>query len=205
VTLDASGLTRPSYDDRGYLWVAGYTGRSAGVWVVNRGVGESAATPVSAPWLSGRRVVSLRVSPDGSRAAVASQEWAGGGDRLDVSGIVRDARGLPTILNPPLRQADPLTLVRDVTWLDADTVAVLGRIGSRDPIRPYLAPLGQGVGLRDLAATSLLAPVPEGRSVTTVGGARRLVVTSDDGAVRVRSGGAWVTLAKGSEVVVPGQ
>jgi hypothetical protein len=205
VTLDATGLTRPSYDDRGYLWVGGYTRRGAGVWVVDRAVDGSAPSVVSAPWLVGRRVVSLRVSPDGSRVAVVSQTLGGTGDRLDISGIVRNAAGVPTALDSPLRQADPLVLVRDVTWLDADTVAVLGRIGSRDPIRAYVAPIGQGVGLRDLATAPLVSPVPEGRSVTTVGGARRLVVTSDDGVVHVRSGSVWVALAKGSEVVVPGQ
>ncbi|HON74826.1 MAG: LpqB family beta-propeller domain-containing protein [Candidatus Lutibacillus vidarii] len=196
------GLVRPAYDDRGYLWVAGSdAARGTTVWVLDRAVDDTRAQAISSGWLTGRSILSLRVSPDGTRVAVVSR--GADGDRLDIAGVVRDPRGRPVALAQPWRQADPLVTVRDVTWVDSDTLAVLGRTRATDPMRPYLAPIGQGIGLRDPGA-SLMTPVPGARSITSVGGVRRLVIGSDDGVVRARAGNSWLTLPGVTEVVQPG-
>ena len=197
-----TALVRPAYDDRGYLWEGGAdaAGRAT-VWVLDRAVDGSPARSISAGWLTGRAIVSLRVSPDGTRAAVVSR--GSEGDRLDIAGVVRDGAGRPTALAEPWRQADPLVTVRDVTWVDSDTLAVLGRTRTTDPMRPYLAPIGQGIGLRDPSG-SLIAALPGAWSVTSVGGVRRLVVGTDDGLVHARAGNSWLTLHGVTEVVQPG-
>ena len=78
-------ITRPAYDSSGYLWV-GALGRTGApqIFVFPPAVGDvpPKAVAVPAPWLAGRRVVSLNVSPDGARLLVATTLPDGTGAQL---------------------------------------------------------------------------------------------------------------------------
>lgn len=198
----ASALTRPSFDPAGYVWVGGTSDGSTGVWVVSPAARDRAQR-VTALWLSGRRIVSLRVSPDGSRAAVISTNATGGEVRLDVAGIVRDSAGVPRTLDNPLQQADPLSDMEALTWLDSTSLVVVGRLAGSDVRRPFVALLGDGIGLRD-GSEALLPPLPSAVSIESVGGVSRLIATGSDGRVRLLMGSDWQVLAT-EAVVVPGQ
>ncbi len=201
----AGGLSRPAYDRHDMLWVGGVgTGRSAAirVWAVNAAADpsdakNSAPRPVPAEWLRGRVVVSLRVSADGQRIAVLSTKPNGTDPRVEISGIVRAPNGIPERLSGHLRVGGTLTLARDVVWVDAVTVAILGRVSPKEPVKPYIVPLG---GPMDES----LDPVAGAVALTTTGGPRGLVVTTDRGSIVVRAGRRWIELGKGLDLVVAG-
>ncbi|HEX2704495.1 MAG TPA: LpqB family beta-propeller domain-containing protein, partial [Candidatus Lustribacter sp.] len=200
----ASALTRPSYDAHGSLWTSGVSGGTTRVYVVDTAArGSAAPVAVKADWLAARRVAALRVSPDGTRAAVVSREPGASTDSLDLAGIIRTLAGQPVGLSAPGPEGQPLSQVRDVTWLDIDTLGVLGRVSASEPWRPYGVDLGQGIGLRS-PGSALLSPVPDGQAITSAGGPRGVLVRTDSGRVKVRAGSSWVQLAAGSEVIVPG-
>ena len=206
-------ITRPAYDSSGYLWV-GALGRSGApqIFVFPPAVGDvpPKAVAVPAPWLAGRRIVSLNVSPDGARLLVATTLPDGTGAQLGVSGIARSSNGQPTKLAPPLREGQPLTLVRDAVWLDATEYAVLGRVDPAQPVRPWLGSLGAGLegvrrrGSPDPAGTRL-APVADGQVITSVGGPRGLIIVTSGGEVLARAGASWRRIASGTNLLVPGR
>jgi hypothetical protein len=193
-----SRLSPPTYDRRGFLWVAGVAEGRGQLWVLDSGQGASAVPQVVAvDWLEGRVVVGQRVADDGQRVAVVSVAAAGGDPRVDVAGVVRSATGAPERLAEPLRAATPLTLVRDLVWVDDTTLALLGRISSQSPVRVWTA----GVGGRLQAAEA--ADVPGARSITTTNGERGLVLTTDDHRVLLRAGSSWIEVAEGTDFAVP--
>lgn len=199
LTAPGTGLTRPTYDREDVLWVAGRSNGATKVWAVNAAAdpGDAAkSTPqtVSAAWLTGRTVLSLRLSPDGQRVAVITTDREGRSPRVDVAGVVRQPNGLPASLAPPLRLAPTLTLARDAVWVDDATLAVLGRLTSSQVIRPWLVPLGGPI-----AAGPEIAGA---RTITTVNGERGLVVTTDDQRVLIRAGSRWQRVGEGADLVV---
>lgn len=209
----ATELSRPAYDPSGYLWVGALspTGQ-AEIVALPPPVGAAPPKPVvvGAPWLSGRRVISLTVSPDGARLLVATSLPDGTSPQLGVSGIARAANGQPTKLAVPLREAQPLTLIRDAVWLDTSGYAVLGRVDPKGPLRPWLGSLGSGLqGVRRRGApdpsANRLASVPQGTSITSVGGPRGLVVITADEKVLGRAGSSWRQIAVGTNLLVPGR
>ncbi|GAA2739322.1 LpqB family beta-propeller domain-containing protein [Pedococcus aerophilus] len=194
-----SQLTRPTYDTQDILWVAGRDGDLTRVWVVNTAAdpadaAKSGPRALSAPWLEGRRVVSLRVSPDGQRLAVVSTTEAGKGPRLDVTGVVRQTGGVPASLAPPLSLAPTLTLMRDVVWVDDATLVVLGRRNSTQVLRPWTVPLGGQI--------TAGPEISGARTITTINGERGLVVTTDDRQVLLRAGSRWQRVGEGTDLLV---
>ncbi len=217
VTVAAFGsdLTNPTYAPDGRLWVAGQAG--GGATVVTFDATSSKATfpaPVKVAWLSGRQVINLALSPDGTRAAVLSELPNATDFRLDIASIVRDGGGIPTALGDPYRQGEPLTRFLDLAWLDPMSLVVLARDRDADPVRPFQVEIGQGVGLRrvgqlDLDQT-LIKEVPEtSTDVTSRGGVRGIVVStpataSTRGQVLVRVGNNWAAQSDVDDVVVAG-
>ena len=211
----ATSLSRPTYDEDGYLWVGGADAKGTGhVYVLDPRASAPSLVPstVAAPWLAGRRVTSLAVANDATRLLIVSTAQDGTDSRLDVTGIGRAPNGLPLRLSPPLRQAQPLTDLTDVVWLDATrtTYAVLGRLGATGVARPWVGTIGLGLdGIRShgrsSAASGRAAPLPGAVSLVTVGGPRGLIVTTADGWVHSRAGSGWRQVIKGTDVLVPGR
>jgi len=145
-------------------------------------VGEAQPQPVGAAWLRDKRIVSVRVSPDGERIAVATQT-AAGQSQVDVAGIVRDRKGHAQSLTQPLRVAPTVTDVLDVGWVDYVTLAVLSREGV-NPVEPINVPIG---GL-----SSSLGEAPGGEYlVATGGGANNLYVETENDTVLSKVGATW--------------
>ena len=202
----ATSLTRPVFDINGYLWVAGRDSSGHGrVFVLDSVSSDPASTPkpISTPWLGARQVKALSVSADGARVLVVTTDSSGGDEQLGLSGIVRATNGEPQSLARPLRQAQSLTRLQAVTWLDAFSYAVLGQIGATDPMRPWLATIGAGVdGTRP--GLGRLSAVPGAVAITTVGGPRGLLLITSDHRVLARAGSTWPLIEHGSDVLVPG-
>ena len=205
VPFFATDLTRPSYDRHDILWIGGRgTGAYSQVhlWAVNTAAdpadrARSRPIPIRVRWLVGRDVVAVRVSPDGQRVAVLSTDADGGDLAVQVSGIVRRPNGVPSGLSPAGNDVAPyLTRAADVTWISTTRVAVLGRMGAEDRLRPYLIDVG---GERES-----LSEVPDAASITTTGGERGLAVVTGDDQVVLRAGQTWLTAPVGSDLAVPG-
>jgi len=202
----ATGLTKPVYDADGYLWIAGadHEGDDR-VFVLDSVSSDPDAAPkaIHAPWLAGRRVVELSVSADAARALVVTTALNGSDVQLGLSGIVRATNGEPTALAQPLRQAQSLGVIEDVTWLDPLNYAVLGKVRERDVMRPWLGTLGAGVD-GALRESGRLGEVPGAASITTVGGPRGIIIVTSDDRVLARAGSTWRRIVQGSDVLVPG-
>lgn len=195
-----TGLVTPSFSSAktstgtpvNELWVGGESAaklggqKSAGgtVWVLDADlpVAEAQPQPVGAPWLRDKRIVAVRVSPDGERIAVAIQTSTGR-SQVYVAGIVRDKKGHAQSLTGPLRVAPTVADVLDVGWVDYVTLAVLSREGV-NPVEPINVPIG---GL-----SSSLGEAPGGEYlVATGGGANNLYVETENDTVLTKVGATW--------------
>ena len=201
----ATSLTRAAYDSTGYLWVGGSDRNGAGhMYVLDSVSSDPSVAPkaVAAPWLMNRRVRAVSVSADAARLLVITSDRNGGDVQLGLTGIVRSANGEPIALAPPMREAQSLSFVQDVTWIDSMTYAVLGQPATREPMRPWLGTIGGGLdGVRH---GGQLTPVPGATTITTVGGPRGLIVVTSDSRVLARTGSTWRQIATGTDVLVPG-
>ena len=118
--------------------------------------------------------------------------------RIDVAGIVRDARGRPSELSAePLSLGSPVTGFVGLTWLDNATLVSLGRDASPATLRPYV--IGLGGDVRGLS------PTPNGVAVASTGGERAIRVVTVRGEVLARAGQQWVGRTTGTDVLVPGR
>ena len=121
-----SDLARPTYDFFGRLWLLDRTPAGAVIHLLT----GSRDRVVDVPGVSGEAVSSIRISPDGTRLAVAYT--GGAGPRVSVAsversrsgGVVAVARALPV----SVADAEPdhrLGPALDVGWSSASTLAVL--------------------------------------------------------------------------------
>jgi hypothetical protein len=139
-------LSPPSVDPRDWVWSAGpgATGATEVVAYRPAGVAEGAEVPKSVlvpRWLAGRTVEDLRISRDGTRAAVLSSRE--GKAVLQLAGVVRGSDGTPRELTDPitLTTADPGA--RRVAWVDELTVVVSG-VSATEPVAPEIVSLRGG-------------------------------------------------------------
>ena len=117
---------------QGWVWAASSV---PGGPLLAGGVGRRAQVTVAVPWLGARRILSLRISPEGTRALLVVQ--SGTGTEVLVSGVVRAADGTPLRLaNGALSLLPDVTAGVDAGWRDPLQMAVLGvRSGSPEDLR----------------------------------------------------------------------
>lgn len=180
--LTGADLTAPSFDRFGWIWSTPAV--SEGVVLAVRP--EGTVEPVTATWLAGRRVTSLRVSRDGARAVVASTDAEGRG-HVDVAGVVRaDDDDAPRRLEP-MGQGEvgsALVAVEEAVWVDEVRVAALGRRDGDEHDRVHLLRLG-GPALQALPA------VPDLVSLASASGERTIVAGTSAGELLVQAGAVW--------------
>jgi hypothetical protein len=155
----------------------------AAVYRVSAGGQPQGVTAPSLPGLG--QVSSLRLSPDGVRAAlvVDGTIYVGTVVRSDDGVALRNLQGI----------APSLTLVSDVAWATSATLLVLAGDASQQRMVPYKIGI-DGFGL-DTVGTSGLPGQPTG--IGAVPGRQPLV--SAGGTIWQQSGGTWVTLIRGQE------
>lgn len=192
--LRGENLAAPSIDRFGWVWTASGSSLMA-VDALGRKV------TVAAPWLTGRTIVAVRVSHDGARIAVVSQDESSSQviSHTDVAGIVRDNGGAPTQVMTPVPVGAPLTEATAVVWLDESTLAVLGRSAAAATLTVHMVPLANQTASQPSAdhTTSLAAGW----------GVQSLYILSTEGALSARSttGASWQYEAAGvSAVAYPG-
>ncbi|MBP2215923.1 LpqB family beta-propeller domain-containing protein [Arthrobacter sp. CAN_C5] len=173
VVIVATGrsLTAPSFDPDNWVWTASTDGDGQGgtVTAVPPGGTQDSAVTVIAPWLADVAVLELRVSRDGSRALVVTEQ--DGVSRVLLAGIIRNNDRTPQSLATPqeLFASGPVNTAK---WVNEDTVIVaetqaeakvvpefLGLDGSSEALAPLdgIIHISAGTG-----TTAIFAGTPEG-------------------------------------------
>jgi hypothetical protein len=152
------------------------------------GVAEGAAVPsvtLAPSWLAGRTVKEFRVSRDGVRALVISEQ--NGKSKVQVTGMIRAADGTPRELTAPVTLVSGTDPDQGV-WVNGITVAVMkGAPGSN--VTPELLSLTSG-------QPQQLAPWPGLVAISAGNGADDIYVQSGEGIFQ-RLGNGWSPQIKG--------
>ncbi|MFF2621495.1 LpqB family beta-propeller domain-containing protein [Oerskovia jenensis] len=181
--LTGQDLLAPSVDRFGGVW-SGPRVQAGTLQVVRADLAEAGdPVTVEASWLAGRTVQSIRVAHDGARIAVVSSD--GLSTRVDVAGIVRDEKDVPTGLSEPFRVGAPITSASQVVWADETTLAVLGTDDTEAAPTVHLVLVG--------GETTRLSPVAGATAISAGDGDRTVQVLTQDGTLfgRSRSGAVW--------------
>jgi hypothetical protein len=191
VLLKGTDVVAPSLDRYGTTWTAS-RGKPLEAVLASGGVYK-----VSAPWLEGRIVMSVRVSPDGARLAVVSQGAAG--QAVQVAGILRNAQGAPTALADPVTVGASVHGVVQAVWQDE---AVLALVGDDDDVKAvYLAGVGGlagSVGGLPHEVTGLTDPT----ALTAAVGTGNMLALDADGQLHLRQSSAlWPVVGQHVDLV----
>jgi hypothetical protein len=156
---------------------------------VIRVFGLGSSNRIEGPWGSKGRIVSLEVSREDARLAVAVESTAG--PRLYVASIGRDAEGRITAVSGFHRLPVDGASIIDIAWADALNVAVITRT-----VSVYTVELASVGGI----TTSIGQPTSP---ATIVGGNGRseLVIRSRDGELWQPRAGGWQSIGLTADVL----
>jgi hypothetical protein len=185
-----STLSRPSFGLNEWVWTAGPGGDGATEVVAFRpaGVAEGAAVPsvtLAPAWLAGRTVKEFRISREGVRALVISEQ--NGKTRVQVAGVIRGGDGTPRELTAPVTlatESDP----DQGAWVSDTTVAVMKGSPTTN-VTPELLSLTSG-------QPQQLAPWPGLVALSAGNGAEEVYGQSAEGIFQ-RLGNGWSPQIKG--------
>jgi hypothetical protein len=185
-----STLSRPSFGLSDWVWTAGPGGNGDTEVVAYRptGVAEGSSIPsvtLTPAWLAGRTVKEFRISREGVRALVISEQ--NGRTRVQVTGIIRAGDGTPRELTAPVTLATESNPDQGA-WVSDTTVAVMkGSAGSN--VTPELLSLTSG-------QPQQLAPWPGLVALSAGNGAEEVYAQSAEGIFQ-RLGNGWSPQIKG--------
>ena len=167
-------MTPPVIDRHGWTWTA-----ARGEIIVLNGAGLRAE--LAAEWLAGSRVLALDVSAESERLVVRRLVDGETADRVEAAVIVRDARGRPQRLGPPLG-VPAAGGTRALAWSDPVAVAVLADGGAGAPDVKQIQVGGTAATIPGLAgAVELTANRTDGL----------VLLTDSAGQVWHRNDGTW--------------
>ncbi|MBT2448394.1 GerMN domain-containing protein [Streptomyces sp. ISL-43] len=194
-----AGLTAPTWDAAGDLWIADQDPQNPTLWRLPGGAGTPERVEVSG--LNGARITGLKASPDGVRMALLLQSK--GRNNLFIGRIERpDAKGDGSVVSVrELRPAAPqLADVTAMSWAPRGRLLVVGRESGGVVQARYMLADGSMVGAGLPGATGLEA-------VAASEDERKPVVaySKEDGIVWLPPGAQWRTVAAGGRApVYPG-
>ncbi|MEN8581871.1 hypothetical protein B1A87_003925 [Arthrobacter sp. KBS0703] len=185
-----STLTHPSFSLHDWVWTAGPGAQGVTELTAFRPTGVAAGATVPSvtltpSWLAGRSVKDFRVSREGVRALVISEQ--NGQTRVQVTGIIRSADGAPKELTTPITlQASGSP--DQGAWVNDTTVVVMKGAASAD-VTPELLSLTS-------AEPQKLAPWPGLVALSAGNGPEEIFAQSADGIFQ-RLGNGWSPQLKG--------
>ncbi|MCY0932004.1 LpqB family beta-propeller domain-containing protein [Streptomyces sp. H27-H1] len=194
-----NGLTTPTWDAAGDLWVADPDPQNAALWRLPGGTGTRERVEVSG--LDGGRITGLKASPDGVRMALLVQRESR--SYLYIGRIERpDAKGdVSAVSVRELRPAAPqLADVTALSWAPRGRLLVVGRESGGIVQARYMLADGSMVGAGLPGAAGLVA-------VTASEDEKKPVVASslEDGIVWLPPGAQWRTVVAGGRApIYPG-
>ena len=167
-------MTPPVIDRHGWTWTAA----RGEIVVLNR---AGLRADLAAEWLVGSRVLALDVSAESERLVVRRLVDGETADRVEAAVIVRDARGLPQRLGPPLT-VPGAGGTRALAWSDPVAVAVLADGGAGAPDVKQIQVGGTAATIPGLAgAVELTANRTDGL----------VLLTDSAGQIWHRNDGTW--------------
>lgn len=198
-----TGLTAPSFDRSGGLWVAGRAATGPRVWWIDRSSAPSQAVAqsISADWmLDSWEVGAFRMAPDDVRAVIHIRDQGGGNDRLGIVSVIRDESNRPVSITEPMWIASTVTGVRSVAWESPDDLLILGQRAQDNADIPYRYPIGGW--LEPLDQVDLARGI---RAGTDVNGQEIRIVLNQQGNIFTPEGQTgWETYVNGDEIAIPG-
>jgi len=183
-------LTHPSFSLHDWVWSAGPGAQGVTELTAFRPTGVAAGSTVPSvtltpSWLAGRSVKDFRVSREGVRALVISEQ--NGQTRVQVTGIIRSADGAPKELTTPITLQASGSPDQGV-WVNDTTVVVMKGAASAD-VTPELLSLTS-------AQPQKLAPWPGLVALSAGNGPEEIFAQSADGIFQ-RLGNGWSPQLKG--------
>lgn len=195
---EQDGLSTPSWDGRGDLWVADRDPKRPRLLWLEQGAGEPLSVKIAN--LDGR-IEAVRVAADGVRIALLVKK--DGKTSLQIGRVERTgAKGeQPQISVDGLRRAAPqMEEVTAMSWAGGSRLVVVGRESGGVQQMRYVQSDGSvpaGATLPGLTGVKEIAASEDER--------QPLVAHSDDGIVRLPTGAQWQTVVEeGSSPVYPG-
>lgn len=185
-----STLTHPSFSLHDWLWTAGPGAQGVTEITAFRPTGMAQGAPVptvtlTPSWLAGRNVKDLRVSREGVRALVISEQ--NGETRVQVTGIIRSADGTPKELTAPITLQSSGNPDQGV-WVN-DTTVVVMKGASTSNVTPELLSLTS-------SQPQKLAPWPGLVALSAGNGPEEIYAQSRDGIFQ-RLGNGWSAQLRG--------
>lgn len=185
-----STLSRPSFGLNEWVWSAGPGGSGDTEVVAYRpaGIAEGATVPsvtLTPAWLAGRTVKEFRISREGVRALVISEQ--NGKTRVQVTGIIRGGDGTPRELTPPITLATGSNPDQGA-WVTDTTIAVM-KGSAASNVTPELLSLASG-------QPQQLAPWPGLVALSAGNGPEDIYAQSAEGIFQ-RLGNGWSPQIKG--------
>lgn len=136
-----TNLLRPSMDVAGWTWTADNSAKTP-ILVAPADPAVSGETrPISVDWLKGQQVQSLRISRDGARALLVVRD--GSQTRVLVSGVVRDADGVPRGLSEHPMEIFPSVPVNTALW-NSDQSIIVARFSRTESVEAELLTFSSG-------------------------------------------------------------
>lgn len=131
--VEAESMTRPSMDNFGWTWTVTHEDGESTIRAFNYDDPEAQSVAVAADFIEGREVTSLRISQDGTRAALVVDD--AGVRSLYIAAVVREAgSGAPWNLGQSNRlHPDAQVEIEEVRWSENDEVVVWQPYDPEDP------------------------------------------------------------------------
>ncbi|MEI5103308.1 LpqB family beta-propeller domain-containing protein [Streptomyces sp. PmtG] len=192
------GLSTPSWDGRGDLWVADRDPKRPRLFWLDQGTGEP--VPVNVSGLDGH-IKDVRVSADGVRIALLVEKK--GRTSLRIGRVERsvgkDEQPIISVVEP--REAAPqMEEVTAMSWAGPSRLVVVGRESGGVQQMRYVQCDGSAPAGATLPGLTGVKEIAASEDET-----QPLLAHSDDGIVRLPSGAQWQTVGKdGRAPVYPG-
>lgn len=183
-------LSHPSFGLQDWVWTAGPGAQGVTELTAFRptGIAQGSTVPsvtLTPSWLAGRTVKDFRISREGVRALVVSEQ--NGVTRVQVTGIIRSADGTPKELTSPITLQSSASPDQGV-WVSDTTVAVMEGSASAN-VAPELLSLTS-------TQPQKLAPWRGLVSLSAGNGSEEIYAQSADGIFQ-RLGNGWSPQLKG--------
>ncbi|WP_231446662.1 LpqB family beta-propeller domain-containing protein [Brevibacterium zhoupengii] len=175
-------LVRPSIDRFNTVW----TGERDNKGKLTAIGEDSKEYSIATDFLSGRDLIDLEVSRDGTRIALLSRH-KGEPSRIDVVGIPRDKAGNPSsaVADAPIEVGSNFDEVKDISWAGSTSLVALAATEG-EQVQPFR------IGVTGPPAQ--LGEVPDGSRIASGEDGRSILVTSSSGEIYSYNSNAWQKL-----------
>lgn len=175
-------LVRPSIDRFNTVW----TGERDNKGKLTAIGEDSKEYSIATDFLSGRDLIDLEVSRDGTRIALLSRH-KGEPSRIDVVGIPRDKAGNPSsaVSDAPIEVGSNFDEVKDISWAGSTSLVALAAMEGSE-VQPFR------IGVTGPPAQ--LGEVPDGSRIASGEDGRSILVTSSSGEIYSYNSNAWQKL-----------